>query len=155
MRIVDRIGEKLASKLEKRVVNRRDGNPYLERYYIFHGSKFKFLPGIYLHKFLSGDEDPELHNHPWGSSVSLILSGGYLEERRKDKIVDGEVKRHVVSKKITPGMFNLIKKNDFHRVDLLEDYAWTIFFSGNREQDWGFWNRDTDEYVPWRDHVSK
>ena len=152
MTIVERICEKLARKLKKRVINRSDGQPYLERYYILHSSRFKHIPGIYLHKFLSSDEDPELHNHPWGESMSFILTGGYNEERRHEKIVDGKVERYVVKKDILPGSLNFIKKNDYHRIDLLTNYSWTLFFSGNREQDWGFWNRDTDEYVPWREH---
>jgi hypothetical protein len=102
-----------------------------------------------IHKFLSSDEDPELHNHPWGSSMSFILTGGYKEERRHEDSAG----RFVVTKSITPGSLNFIDKNDYHRIDLIEDYAWTVFFSGNREQDWGFWNRNTDKYVPWREHL--
>jgi len=146
--IVDKICEGLSRYLEKRVITRRDGKPYLERYYIFHSDRFKKIPGIYLHKFLSSDEDEELHNHPWGSSVSFILTGGYIEERRNDK-------RRVVIKDVLPGSINYINHDDFHRVDLIKNYAWTLFMSGNREQDWGFWNRDTDVYTPWQEHIER
>lgn len=148
MSVVERICQKIASKLEKRITYRRDGKPYLERYYIFHSDRFKFLPGIYLHKFLSSDEDPELHNHPWKLSVSLILAGGYTEERRAK---DDTIK--VAS--FRPGCLNIIRDNDFHRVDLDSPCVWTLFFSGNRQQDWGFWDRDTGNYVPWKEHVDK
>lgn len=153
MTIVEKICEKLASKLDKRVIHRSDGKPYLERYYILRSTKYKYIPGIYLHKFLSSDEDPELHNHPWGSSMSIILTGGYKEERRYEEVHNNEVNRYVVTEYVTPGSLNFIKKNDFHRIDLLKEYAWTIFFSGNREQDWGFWNKDTDKYIPWKKHI--
>lgn len=147
--------EKIAGMLEKRVIYRRDGKPYLERYYLFHGSRFKKLPGIYLHKFLSSDEDYELHDHPWNTSVSLILSKGYEEERREEYYANGKLHRRVVIEDFSPGMFNLITKDDFHRVTLKSDHAWTLFMSGDRQKDWGFWSRDTDEYTPWRTHIAK
>ena len=144
---VHRVCEALSKRLEKRVITKRNGEPYLERYYILHSGHFGWLPGIYLHKFLSGDEDPELHNHPWGTSVSLILTGGYDEERRHGNSVR--------TARVQPGSINVIYRDTFHRVDLLEDYAWTLFMSGERQQDWGFWDRNTDVYTPWREHVER
>lgn len=156
MSIVARICEKLASKLEKRVIYRRDGRPYLERYYILHGSDVSWLPGIYLHKFVSSDEDPELHNHPWGTSVSLILSGGYTEEQRItiDDPLD-DPRYGVEFSKFKPGYLNIVRRDDFHRIELDTNPTWTMFFSGDRQQDWGFWNQNTDEYLPWREHIEK
>lgn len=145
--LVDKLCHKLSKKLEKRIIMRRDGLPYLERYYILHSDRFKWIPGIYLHKFISSDEDPELHDHPWCTSLSFILTGGYREERR--------VGENVVTYNVLPGHFNMIKKSTFHRIDLLDKYAWTLFCSGNREQDWGFWNRDTKEYASWREHINR
>ena len=145
-RLAERLCEALASRLDKRTIYRDDGKPYLERYYLIHSTRFKYIPGIYLHKFLSSDEDPELHDHPWGTSISVILTGGYLEERREEDDT-------VTSRLVRPGFFNLIRKNDFHRVDLIKDHAWTLFIAGKRKQDWGFWNRDTGVYTPWRKFV--
>lgn len=143
-----KIWNRFLSKLENRIIYRRDGKPYLVRYYILHSNKYKFLPGIYIHHFLSSDEDLELHDHPWLTSLSFILSGSYMEERR-------EFDNTVSTKRYQAGMFNLIKANDFHRVDLETPSVWTLFLSGNRSESWGFWDRDTGKYTSWRRHVSK
>ena len=152
MSIIARLCEKLASKLEKRVIYRRDGAPYLERYYIRHGSDSSWLPGIYLHKFVSSDEDPELHNHPWGTSVSFILSGGYTEEQRL-KLAPSTYT--VEFNKFRPGFMNIVRRDDFHRIELDENPTWTMFFSGDRQQDWGFWNQETEEYLQWEEHIRR
>jgi hypothetical protein len=152
MSLVARLCEKLASRLEKRVVYRRDGAPYLERYYILHNGDYSWLPGIYLHKFVSSDEDPELHNHPWGTSLSLILSGGYTEEQRF-KLAPSTYQ--VEYNKFGPGFFNLVRRDDFHRIELDENPTWTLFFSGDRQQDWGFWSQDTGEFLHWEEHIKR
>lgn len=151
MSFIAKLCEKLASKLEKRVIYRRDGLPYLERYYILHGSDVSWLPGIYLHKFVSSDEDPELHNHPWKNSLSLILSGGYTEEQRVGG-VDSIITEYNL---FGPGSFNLVRGNDFHRIELDENPTWSLFFSGNRQQDWGFWDKETGEYLQWEEHIKR
>lgn len=59
-----------------------DGNPeadpYLIRYVVFSCRLFTVM----VHKFLRGDKDRQLHDHPW-SFVSLILCGGYWEQTEK------------------------------------------------------------------------
>ena len=133
-------------KLQKRVVYRRSKEPYLTRYYIFR-KRFSWLPSLYLHCFHSSDEDMELHNHPWNNSISLILSGSYREEIR-DK------NDNIVTRILSPGNLNFIRAEDFHRVDLVTDKVWTLFLSGSKVQSWGFWNRDTKEFIPWQIHES-
>lgn len=151
--------EKLSYELEVRHILRKDNKPYLDRYRLFKRAWVEKylpawlankLPNVYLHNFLSSDQDLELHNHPWGTSLSLILVGGYSEERRTTLSgIHGSI--YAVSKKnYTPGSLNFIRANDFHRVDLLEDQCWSLFITGERQQDWGFWNRDTQKYTPWR-----
>lgn len=140
----------VSTRLPYRVIPRPNGEPYLVRYYLIGGlpdnentnRRFK----VFLHRFLSGDEEEELHNHPWERSVSLILSGGYKEERRFGDFVE--------SRTIKPGMLNFINADDFHRVDLLEDEAWTLFFAGKLTgRSWGFWDRKTKEFIPWREQI--
>lgn len=140
----------VAKRLPYRVIPRPDGGPYLVRYYLVgatpndedRGRRFK----VFLHRFLSGDEEEELHNHPWEHSVSLILTGGYEEERRLGDFV--------VRKTVRPGTLNFIDADDFHRVELREDDAWTLFFAGKLTgKSWGFWDRKTKEYIPWREQI--
>ncbi len=133
--------------MNKRDIKRNDNTIYLTRYYLFR-KPFKWMPSLYLHCFHESDEDMELHDHPWRNSISFILSGSYREEYR-DK--NGCVQ----SRSVTPGMFNIIPANKFHRVDLETEKVWTIFLSGSKEKDWGFWNRDTGVYVGWREQEAK
>lgn len=117
-----------------RVITDDYGDPYLGRIYLVHVLR-SVLPGVFLHYFFRGDHDRELHNHPWHWAVSLVLTGGYVEYRMEGK--DGAVTRRV----IRPLSLNLIRKDTFHRVELLEPGkgAWTLFIAGKRAAEpWGF-----------------
>lgn len=141
---------RLASTLSPpRVIENLAHDPYLSRYYLFRSPDgSRRLPfGTFLHCFHRSDEDRDLHNHPWGTSVSVILYGGYIEER----LVGDRIVRRV----FRPGSINVIRKNDFHRVDLLADECWTLFFAGFREQSWGFRERDTGRFVDYRDYPAR
>jgi len=130
--------------MEKRTITRKDDEPYLTRYYLFR-KPVKWMPSLYLHCFHASDEDPELHNHPWDNSFSIILSGSYREEYR-DKL--GMVRSRVVK----PGMFNFVSADKFHRIDLETEEVYTLFFSGRKTQGWGFWNRNNNQYMDWQEH---
>lgn len=106
-----------------------DGEKYLLRFYLKRNG---ILPGLYLHKFFQGDQDRELHDHPWSRSLSFILTGGYDEER----LIEGQVE----TRRVRPGMFNFIKGTSFHRVSLVDETggAWTLFCSGPKVKGWGF-----------------
>jgi hypothetical protein len=103
--------------------------------------------GLYLHHFHRSDVDRELHSHPWNWAISLILAGGYVEERREGN--------KVVIRKIRPGNINLIMRDDFHRVDLREYDAWTLFLVGPKKSSWGFWDRVTGKVTHWRDFLAE
>src|SRR4029077_13909184 len=100
--------------------------------------------GVYLHRFHRGDDELELHNHPWVWALSLVLTGGYFEERRLDD--DRVVVRHVRA-----GHVNVIRATDFHRIELADEETWTLFVVGPKFQGWGFWNRSSGEFLPWRE----
>lgn len=129
----------------------RDGKPYLLRFYLtkprVSGEHIDEEPtqfGIYLHHFYQGDQDPELHSHPWKWALSLILSGGYLEQRH-----DRASRIH------RAGDFNLIKQDTFHRVDLLPtgDPVWTLFTVGPRVATWGFLCSRSGKYWGWQEFL--
>ena len=124
-----------------------DGEPYLLRFYIKRNG---WLPGIYLHHFYMGDSDRDLHDHPWKLSGSLILTGGYIEER----LMKSGPYNVVARRKLGPGSINIIRGNDFHRVDLVEDRAWTIFVSGRKTKDWGFLIHETGEIINHRVYLA-
>jgi hypothetical protein len=116
----------------------------------FDASIVQGVPHLYLHHFFRGDSDKEVHNHPWGFSMSLILTGGYVEERW-----DAELKK-MRTRTYYPGDLNVIRAADFHRVTLRDSArgCWTLFLSHQRVEeksgeDWGFLDTDTGKYTPW------
>lgn len=156
-----------------RIIYDREGtSPYLSRFYLLGAPRMRdgsqpfteygnprpgaqfpehlggFFPHVYLHRFHRSDDDGELHNHPWKWSLSLVLVGGYREERRGP----GDV---VHVRIVRPWRLNIIRHDDFHRVDLLEDDAWSLFLAGPRTQNWGFWNRLTGKFTPWREFITE
>jgi hypothetical protein len=115
--------------LPNRVVkDRTDGGVYLVRYYLLRAFTFELA----LHHILRADSEERLHNHPWRWAVSLILFGGYIEERL-------ESDTRVAARSFIAGQVNTIGANTFHRVSqLLTEEVWTLFAHGSRNKDWGF-----------------
>lgn len=166
-----RLLERLAARLPPpRVIFDRAGiSPYLSRYYLLGAptmpdGSHSFQDdgtqkpgavwgnrsfGVYLHQFHRGDDDIELHNHPWKWAVSLILVGGYVEMRR---LRDSSV---VVTRTIKQMRLNFIGQNDFHRVILHNGEAWTLFIAGPKVASWGFWNRSTGQFTHWREFINR
>lgn len=165
----------LASKLPSpRVIYDGEGRtPYLTRYYLFgrpsmpDGSEpfdgygdqrpgavypdrwwRRWTSGVFLHKFHRSDSDRELHDHPWRWGLSLILSGGYREERRSGI-------RDVVTRVVRPGRLNFLRHGDHHRVDLLGQECWSLFVVGPKASSWSFWDRETGEIVHWREFLAR
>ena len=59
------------------IMDRVNGEPYLERYYVFLKDRNRFPFNIFVHKFLKSDPD-DVHDHPW-PYFTIILKGGYYE----------------------------------------------------------------------------
>jgi hypothetical protein len=138
--------------LDRRVISREDGEKYLTRYYIFR-KPLKWMPSIYIHCFHNGDPDLELHDHPWDKSISFILDGSYLEEKRQKSYLGATYNINV--RRFAPGNINYIRGTDFHRVKLLTPKVWTLFISGSKIKDWGFWDRYTGKFTPQEEFLSK
>lgn len=115
----------LTARLPCRLINLPSG-PYLERYYVARG--------VYLHRFVSGDSERQLHNHPW-SPLSVVLAGGYTEDVVTDLSADGPL---FVSCRVR--WWNRIPANKFHRITGPRPGTWTLFIHGERipGKGWGF-----------------
>lgn len=139
-----------ALNLKHRVIYRdaEETDLYLTRYYVFRKTKW-WMPSVYIHCFHSSDHDLELHNHGWRMSLSMILSGSYWEERRINK------DNSIINRTLRPGSFNFIKANTFHRVELQTPEVWSIFISGPKIQNWGFWDRWTHKFEYWQEHEKR
>lgn len=118
-------------------------SPYLKRWFLSPRSDG---PSVYLHQFLRSDAEDALHDHPY-DSIGIILSQGYL-----DHTPEGVVGR-------TPGDVVIRTTQDRHRVELKTNPdgspipSWSLFLTGNRVRDWGFWCPE-DRFVPWRAFTS-
>jgi len=113
--------------------------------YIFRWHLFKAKSGaaVFLHRIVESDPGPEIHNHPWDLAISLILAGGYWEERMVGRVVtpiDGPGSPVTKMRWMGPGSLNVIRAPDFHRLVIPKGKeAWTLFFHrGERVQKWGF-----------------
>jgi hypothetical protein len=137
------------------------GSPYLLRIYQTQHTQHQLgevteerrLPAVYLHYFFRGDLDRELHNHPWGYGVSLILSGGYVEERY-DGPLDQIAPSKVRTRTLRPGSVNIIRHDTYHRVRMINGTTWSLFFAGprvaaTRGEDWGFIDPHSRSYESW------
>ena len=154
---LSRVWHWLGNHLPKRTLH-VEGEPYLWRYYVCGDPgalnlwpeevkpRFAWLPfTVYLHGFLKPDATRDLHNHPWEKAWSFVLHGGYDEERH--------VGDEIVERRIRPGRLNRIYRDTFHRVLRLHaDPVWTIFVTGKFSGMWGFRDRETGEFIPWREH---
>jgi hypothetical protein len=113
-----------------------DGIPYLVRYFAAGWNPFtrQGEGAIYLHHFVGSDPQTAVHSHPWTWGTSLVLVGGYREERCTP---DGTRTVHTYH----PGEVNVLAPGDRHRVDLLGTECWTLFLAGRYGQPWAFFPR--------------
>lgn len=139
--------EWLAKLLPSITIPTPDGKPYLTRYYLFGADRA--FGNIFLHHFHSSDMDiaPSgayyLHNHPWPFSFSIILDGGYVETRLEPGDESSEDYYY------DPGSINTISAKTFHRIELLGNDGWSLFFTGwrSKKRSWGFLDPVTNEYL--------
>lgn len=112
--------------------------PYMERYFLFD----KFGYRVYLHRFLGGDAEEAVHDHPWQRASALVLTGRY-EEHRSD-FQDGEVQQLSESRFVRrAGRFNRLRGDTLHRIARTEPETWTLFWhSREKIKPWGFLQQD-------------
>lgn len=124
---------------------------YMLRWYLIPRNRFF---NIYLHKFLRSDEDRALHDHPWWF-ISLLIKGQYEEITKEQKLIgmcpfckESEclcgykslyeiVHSSSVIRKSPSICFR--KAEHRHRVQLITETATTIFLTGPKVREWGFW----------------
>jgi hypothetical protein len=148
--------EAITEKLPNRTIS-TGGSPYLTRWYLWpEGPRTtedadleqdpeSNLPfAIFLHKFHRGDADRDQHNHPWDLSVAIVLAGGYREKRGSETRV------------VLPGTINVIRGEDFHRVDLLDPArgSWSLFVAGRKTGEWGFKDAASGIVTPWQTYLA-
>lgn len=113
-----------------------DGNPYLYRWNVLPP---RGPANVFLHMQVASDPRKELHDHPWDNST-VMLSGSYNE------FLDPDPKR---PRSRGPGGFVrstgdvIFRRAEWsHRLILTTPYALTLFSTGPKIRDWGYWFAD-------------
>jgi hypothetical protein len=113
----------------------KDGNTYMERYWLFNPydnvsrkTKHAWFPiSARIHFIRRPDEDNDLHDHPWNART-FILSGWYEEIREDGKRIvrsAGETAR--------------LSFGEYHRItEIACGGVWTLFVTGKFRGVWGF-----------------
>lgn len=109
-------------KLVKEIKSKA-GDIHFKRYQLF-GSKYF---NIYLHCIYKEDLDLHLHSHPW-SFISMVLSGGYIEERH----LKGFRWRYPGSVAYTPS------STAYHKIQFCITPTYTLVITGPRTDNWGY-----------------
>lgn len=113
----------------------RNGKLYFRRWRLLTMRWFY----LEIHEFWQDEDDPvfdkdgHLHNHP-NEFWSLILKGGYVEVKRKNKDALIEINERA------PFDFAFVDKHCFHRVHtLISNYCKTFIIKKvDRNENWGY-----------------
>lgn len=108
---------------------------YLNRWWVLPRNPWF---NIYLHQFIGGDDDRASHDHPWWS-VSFNLKGRLLEEIHQHTEEETWVSKQYRRIKWLVPYFRSAEHS--HIMHLKTKTAWTLFITGPRRRDWGFWTR--------------
>lgn len=132
------------------IMDRVNGEPYLERYYVFLKDRKRFPFNIFVHKFLKSDPD-DVHDHPW-PYATLILKGGYWEWIPVFNERGFQIHEYCVWRKA--GSFRFARANSFHRIELDPTVeCWTLFMPGAKQRDWGFLVKN--KWVQWQEYLAQ
>lgn len=140
------------------------GEPYLDRYYVAGGTaalrnfpadtrkRLGWLPfTVYLHHIRRPDWTTDLHSHPW-SAVSVILAGGYLEERLHGNPHSDNFR--IVSRWRSPWSIARILRDDFHRISAIDgESTWTLMVVGKKSPSWLFFNPNLPRLYEWSNYL--
>jgi hypothetical protein len=117
------------------------GDPYLYRWHVVPRNDHA---NVYLHIQVRSDPERPLHDHPYDNQ-SVILAGGY-DELYATPWFDGiSVKPgHPTERKVRRHDVVTRRAEEAHHLILPPDipYTMTLFTTGPRKKDWGFWYPD-------------
>jgi hypothetical protein len=110
-------------------------NPYLWRWHLIPRNP---IFNVYVHCFWRGDNDRELHDHPWWN-LSIILEGHYLEE-----IPSCHWRKYTHGRATTVvfrGEGDVIRRRagQMHRIYVSKPPVYSLFITGPKIRDWGFY----------------
>lgn len=113
--------------------------PYLKRWWLIPRNRFF---NVYLHCFKRSDDDRAHHSHPWLFRIIIILRGAYTEHR----ILEGGLVVKIIRRS---GSINFCWGSSPHRIELHDGDCWTLFITGPRVREWGFFCMERG-FVHWK-----
>ena len=129
------------------IPDRRTGEDYMHRYYLFLKDRKWFPFNFTLHKIVKSD-DPIFHDHPW-PYMTIVLKGGYWEHT---PVFDNQGNKFAeFTKWRGPGSVIIRGSKEYHWLELDESVgpATTLFFMGPQQRDWGFLVDKTKTKTQW------
>lgn len=114
------------------------GDDYLRRWWMIPRNPWF---NIYLHRINRSDDDRALHDHPWWN-CSIVLKGGYWEWMPTRVGSRENALKHQICRRIWRGAGSIVfrRAKAAHRLEVAEgEHAWTLFITGPRIREWGFW----------------
>lgn len=139
--------QRWAAKRDPNFMVTRDGGVeiYLKRWWLITRNNYF---NIYLHNMLL-DDDPILHDHPYWS-LSLTLTDGLEEIYRENPDLES-YQSIPYSRNIKAGQWVWRGSRFAHQL-IVHQPAWTIFITGPRVREWGFWC--PKGFIPWHKYVA-
>lgn len=137
------------------IPDRRTGEDYLHRYYLFLKDRVKFPFNVTLHKIVKSD-DPIFHDHPW-PYMTIVLRGGYWEHTPVyDK--NGKMFAEFTTWR-GPGSVVIRKAHEYHWLEMDESVgsATTLFFMGPQQREWGFMTKTKtggNRWIQWENYLN-
>ena len=139
----------LMNKLDRYrlIPDRRTGEDYMHRYYLFLKDRKNFPFNLTLHKIVKSD-DPIFHDHPW-PYLTIILKGGYYEHT---PVFDSKGNKFAeFTQWRGPGSIIFRKAKEYHWLEMDNESgsATTLFIMGPQQRDWGFMTRTRTGKTRW------
>lgn len=163
MRLLTSLVNRALNRLAKTAAELPD-NKYFYCYTITNGTtpyltriRFPRLFGwwVMLHHIHRPDHDREMHNHPWKKAYSFLLTGSYTEERLAQDLLPFVMEREYHQVR----WFNILHKEDFHKITSIQGPLWTLFIVGNHQNtngvDWGFLDEENRKLIPHEEYNAK
>jgi len=137
------------------IPDRKTGEDYMDRYYIFLKDRNRFPFNVTIHKIKKSD-DPIFHDHPW-SYMTIIIKGGYWEHTPVFNN-DGKIITEII-RWCGPGTIIKRRANEFHWLELDDKVGptTTLFFMGKQQRDWGFLtktNTGNNQWIQWETYLA-
>lgn len=122
-------------------------NPYLRRWWLVPRNEFC---NVYLHEILRSDDDRAGHDHPWDNR-SFVIEGEYSETTYWDNVPWDVMQIYARS----AGDVISRRAEDTHRLTVPEGgRAVTLFTTGPKVREWGFWCPNGRGWVPWEEFTA-